>query len=70
MGSLAMTPFNEGVSEGAKAMLRKKLGDRLAWVDRQLEGRACLMGDAFSVADAYLFTVATTGDATRCWPST
>ncbi len=37
--------------------MQAKDGDRLAWVDSQLEGRSYLMGDAFRVADAYLFTV-------------
>jgi glutathione S-transferase len=31
---------------------------RLTWVDEQLAGKDYLMGDAFSVPDAYLFTVA------------
>lgn len=30
---------------------------RLKWVDSQLAGKSYLMGDAFSVADPYLFTV-------------
>jgi glutathione S-transferase len=50
--------FNKAFPEEGKAILRKKLGDRLAWVNQQLEGKAYLMGDTFSVADAYLFTVA------------
>jgi glutathione S-transferase len=33
------------------------LAGRLRWVDGQLEGKAYLMGDTFSVADGYLFTV-------------
>jgi glutathione S-transferase len=49
--------FNKAFPEEGKAILRKKLGDRLAWVNQQLEGKAYLMGDTFSVADAYLFTV-------------
>jgi glutathione S-transferase len=32
--------------------------DRLAWVDQQLAGREYLLGDRFSVADGYLYTVA------------
>jgi glutathione S-transferase len=49
--------FNPAMPEEAKALMRAKAGDRLKWVDSQLEGRSYLMGDAFSVADAYLFTV-------------
>jgi glutathione S-transferase len=50
--------FTPGMPEEAKAIARKKLGERLAWVDQQLEGRAHLMGEGFTVADAYLFVVA------------
>ena len=49
--------FNPAMPEEAKALARTRLGDRLRWVDEQLEGKSYLMGDAFSVADAYLFTV-------------
>jgi glutathione S-transferase len=49
--------FNAAVPEEFKAMQRKKLRDRLAWVDGQLEGKSYLMGEDFSVADAYLYTV-------------
>ncbi len=49
--------FNAAMPEEAKALMRAKAGERLEWVDSQLEGRSYLMGDAFSVADAYLFTV-------------
>jgi glutathione S-transferase len=50
--------FNPAMPEEAKALMRSKVGTRLQWVDSQLEGRSYLMGDAFSVPDAYLFTVA------------
>lgn len=49
--------FNPAIPEEAKAQFRTKLLDRLQWVDSQLEGRSYLMGDSFTVADAYLFTV-------------
>ena len=49
--------FNAAMPEEAKALMRTKAADRLKWVDSQLEGKSYLMGDAFSVADAYLFTV-------------
>ncbi len=49
--------FNPHMPEEAKALYRAKLVERFAWVDQQLEGRDYLMGSAFSVADAYLFTV-------------
>ncbi|MGA0611243.1 glutathione transferase GstA [Caldimonas sp. KR1-144] len=50
--------FVPTVPEEYKAMSRARLGERLAWVDRQLAGRDYLMGDTFTVADAYLFVVA------------
>ncbi len=50
--------FTPGMPDEAKAMAQKKLGERLAWVDGQLAGKTYLMGDTFTVADAYLFTVA------------
>jgi glutathione S-transferase len=50
--------FNAAVPEESKAISRAKLGDRLKWVDSQLEGKHYLMGDRFTVADAYLFVVA------------
>jgi len=34
------------------------LHKKFAWVSTQLEGRSYLMGETFTVADAYLFTVA------------
>jgi len=50
--------FNPAMPEDAKALARAKLTERLGWVNTQLEGKAYLMGDSFTVADAYLFTVA------------
>ena len=50
--------FNPATPEDYKSIVRTRLGERLAWVNGQLEGRAYLMGDTFTVADAYLFTVA------------
>ena len=49
--------FNPAMPEEGKAVLRARAIGRLKWVDAQLEGRPYLMGDAFSVADPYLFTV-------------
>jgi glutathione S-transferase len=50
--------FNPATPEEYKAMSRTRITDRLTWVDGQLAGKAYLMGDNFTVADAYLFTVA------------
>jgi len=49
--------FNPAVPEEYKTIAKAKLVDRYRWVDAQLEGKSFLLGDAFSVADAYLFTV-------------
>ncbi|MES3013371.1 MAG: glutathione transferase GstA [Pseudomonadota bacterium] len=49
--------FNPTMPEEGKAVIRAKAADKLKWVDQQLEGKHYLMGDAFSIADAYLFTV-------------
>jgi glutathione S-transferase len=49
--------FNPAMPEEAKQLMRDRASGRLKWVDTQLEGRNYLMGDEFSVADAYLFTV-------------
>ena len=49
--------FNPAMPEEGKTVIRARATSRLKWVDEQLEGKQYLMGDAFSVADAYLFTV-------------
>jgi glutathione S-transferase len=49
--------FNPAMPEEGKAVIRAKALSKLEWVDLQLEGKQYLMGDAFSIADAYLFTV-------------
>ena len=43
--------------EEAKVLMRAKALDRLTWINGQLEGKPYLMGDAFSIPDAYLFVV-------------
>jgi glutathione S-transferase len=49
--------FNPAQPEEAKLLFRQKLGERLKWVDSQLEGRDYLMGAQFTVADAYLYVL-------------
>ena len=49
--------FNAEMPEAAKQIYKTKIESRFKWVDEQLKGKQYLMGDAFSVADAYLFTV-------------
>ncbi len=61
--------FNPATPEDYKPLVRTRLGERFAWVNSQLEGHAYLMGDAFTVADAYLFTVASWGPYVGVDPS-
>ena len=49
--------FNPATPEDYKPMVREKLLSRLTWVDGQLAGKQYLMGEQFTVADGYLFTV-------------
>jgi glutathione S-transferase len=49
--------FAPGTPEETQTAARARILSRLEWVNQQLEGKQYLMGDAFCVADAYLFTV-------------
>ncbi|MDR1967976.1 MAG: glutathione transferase GstA [Burkholderiaceae bacterium] len=49
--------FNPAVSADTKAVFQTRLVERLTWVNSQLAGKSYLMGDDFTVADCYLFTV-------------
>jgi glutathione S-transferase len=49
--------FNRNLPDDQKQATRERLGARLAWVEQQLQGKTYLLGDQFSVADGYLFTV-------------
>jgi glutathione S-transferase len=49
--------FNPVVGDDAKAVFKAKLIDRLTWVNGGLAGKTWLMGEDFTVADGYLFTV-------------
>jgi glutathione S-transferase len=49
--------FNPNMPEEAKAIFRTKLQSRYEWLNGELEGKDYLMGDHFTVADGYLFTV-------------
>ena len=50
--------FNPAMPAEAKTLAKDKLADRFKWLDSKLEGHSYLMGNTFSVADAYLFTTA------------
>ena len=43
--------------EEGKAVFRERLRGRYKYLNQQLEGKSYLMGDSFTVPDAYLFTV-------------
>jgi glutathione S-transferase len=64
--------FNPASSEDAKAGARAILAKRFSYVDQMLDGRDFLVGERFSVADAYLFTVANWAKVVRLelapWP--
>jgi glutathione S-transferase len=49
--------FNPNAPEEYKKLVHTALAARYAYVDEKLAGKSYLMGDQFTVADAYLFTV-------------
>jgi glutathione S-transferase len=49
--------FNPSMPEEAKSIFRERLGTRFAHIDKHLANNAYLMGENFSVADAYLFVI-------------
>jgi glutathione S-transferase len=49
--------FRPTTPDAYKDISRENIGKRLDWLNKQLEGKHYLMGDKFTVADAYLFTV-------------
>ena len=53
--------FVPGTPEDFKPTVKQRLLQRFTWVNEQLAGKDYVLGDAFSVADAYLFTVSNWG---------
>lgn len=49
--------FDAGTPEAAMTAMREKLGRRLDYLEKALGDSLYLLGEHFSVADAYLFTV-------------
>jgi glutathione S-transferase len=49
--------FNPATTEEARAAAKTKILARLGYVEQQLGDKPYLLGDQFSVADGYLFTV-------------
>lgn len=50
--------FKPNTPDEYKQIARNNLAERFAFVDGKLAGKSYLMGDQFTVADAYLFTIA------------
>ena len=53
--------FNPATPDAYKEIAKAQIAKRLAWIDSQLAGKQYLMGDDFTVADPYLFTVTNWG---------
>ena len=49
--------FNPAAGDDWKKIASANLERRLGYINEQLEGKSYLLGDGFSVADAYLFTI-------------
>jgi glutathione S-transferase len=49
--------FNPALTEEWRKAVTDRLALRLDWLSKQLEGKQFVMGDKFTVADAYLFTI-------------
>ena len=49
--------FNANMPEEGKKIYRDRLANRFQFLDQDLAGKQYLMGDTFTVADAYLYTV-------------
>ncbi|MFO1034980.1 MAG: glutathione transferase GstA [Hyphomicrobiales bacterium] len=49
--------FNPAMPDAGKDAIKSRVDVRLAWLEKQLAKHQYMLGDAFSVADAYAFTV-------------
>jgi glutathione S-transferase len=49
--------FDASLPEPVKQAVRDKIAKRLDWTATALKGRSYTLGETFSVADGYLFTV-------------
>jgi len=54
--------FDKSISDDFRKAVTVKMGKRIDWIAKQLGSKPYLMGDTFSVADAYLFTLLTWHD--------
>jgi glutathione S-transferase len=53
----SFTPLFHPSSDDVKAQAKANIDKRLTYVNKELSGKAYLVGEQFSIADAYLFTV-------------
>lgn len=49
--------FNPKAPDEWKSIVKENLGVRFDYLSKRLDGKKYLLGDGFSVADAYLFTI-------------
>ena len=49
--------FDASSTDGVKAATVARLAKRIDWVAQQLDAKPYTLGEQFSVADAYLFTI-------------
>lgn len=49
--------FNPMATDDTKTFAKANLTKRADWLEKEFGSRAYLMGDAFTIADAYLFTI-------------
>ena len=65
--------FKPNTPDDYKKIVKENLATRFDWLDKQLAGKDFLTGKAFTVADAYLFTVLRWTEPTRIdmsrWPN-
>ncbi|MEO6928878.1 MAG: glutathione transferase GstA [Casimicrobiaceae bacterium] len=54
--------FDKSINDDYRKAVVDKIGKRIDWIAKQLTGKQYLMGDKFTVADAYLFTLLTWHD--------
>lgn len=57
--------FNSQTPDEYKQITKEKLLKQFTYVDNELQNRIYILGDTFSVADAYLFTVTRWADAVK-----
>ncbi len=53
----SFTPLFHPSSDDVKAQAKANIDKRLTYVNKELSGKTYLVGEQFSIADAYLFTV-------------